>query len=66
MGCAIAYPVAKKLHSLGCVVHCVVGFRSKDLVILEQEFRAISDEIRIMTDDGSYGERGWSPTPWRR
>ena len=58
VGCAIAYPVAKKLHELGAEVHSVVGFRSKDLVILEDEFRAVSDEVRLMTDDGSYGEKG--------
>ena len=58
VGCAIAYPVAKKLHELGAEVHSVVGFRSKDLVILENEFRAVSNEMRLMTDDGSYGEKG--------
>ena len=58
VGCAIAYPVAKKLHELGAEVHSVVGFRSKDLVILEDEFRAVSDELRLMTDDGSHGEKG--------
>ena len=58
VGCAIAYPVAKKLHDLGAEVHSVVGFRSKDLVILEEEFRAVSDQLRLMTDDGSYGEKG--------
>ena len=58
VGCAIAYPVAKKLHKLGAEVHSIVGFRSKDLVILEEEFRAVSDEMRMMTDDGSYGEKG--------
>ncbi len=58
VGCAIAYPVAKKLHQQGATVHCVVGFRTKDLVILEEEFSSISDEMRIMTDDGSYGEKG--------
>ena len=58
VGCAIAYPVAKKLHDLGAEVHSVVGFRSKDLVILEDEFRAASDELRLMTDDGSHGEKG--------
>ena len=58
VGCAIAYPIAKKLHSLGCAVHSVVGFRSRDLVILEDEFRAVSEELRLMTDDGSYGEKG--------
>ncbi len=58
VGCAIAYPVAKKLHHLGCEVHSIVGFRSKDLLILEDEFKAVSDEMLIMTDDGSYGEKG--------
>lgn len=58
VGCAIAYPVAKKLHNLGCTVHSVVGFRSRDLVILEDEFRGVSEELRLMTDDGSYGEKG--------
>ena len=58
VGCAIAYPVAKKLHSLGCEVHSVVGFRNRDLVILEDDFRSVSNEMKIMTDDGSYGEKG--------
>ena len=47
-----------ELHEQGCVVHSVVGFRSKDLLILEDEFNACSDELRIMTDDGSYGTKG--------
>ncbi len=58
VGCAIAYPVAKKLHELGAQVHSVVGFRNKDLVILEKEFRAASDKYVVVTDDGSYGEKG--------
>ena len=58
VGCAIAFPVAKKLHDLGCEVHSVVGFRNKDLVILEDEFKAVSHTMRMMTDDGSYGEKG--------
>ena len=58
VGCAIALPIAKELHDQGCVVHSVVGFRNKDLLILEDEFRACSDELRIMTDDGSYGTKG--------
>ena len=58
VGCAIAYPIAKKLHNLGCEVHSVVGFRNKDLVILEDEFKACSDVMKIMTDDGSHGEKG--------
>lgn len=58
VGCAIAYPIAKKLHSLGCEVHSVVGFRSKDLLILEDEFKVCSDKYVVMTDDGSYGEKG--------
>ncbi len=58
VGCAIAYPVAKKLHELGAEVHSVVGFRNHDLVILEKEFGDVSDKMVIMTDDGSYGEKG--------
>ena len=58
VGCAIAYPVAKKLHSLGCEVHSVVGFRNSDLVILKDEFDAVSDKVVLMTDDGSAGEKG--------
>ena len=58
VGCAIALPIAKELHDQGCVVHSVVGFRNKDLLILEDEFKACSDELRIMTDDGSYGTKG--------
>lgn len=58
VGCAIAYPIAKKLHELGAEVHSVVGFRNKDLVILEDEFKAVSDTMVMMTDDGSYGKHG--------
>ena len=58
VGCAIALPVAKKLHDNGCVVHSVVGFRNKDLVILEKEFTEASDKLCLMTDDGSYGTKG--------
>ena len=58
VGCAIAFPVAKKLHELGCTVHSVVGFRTKELVILEDEFRAVSDKFVLMSDDGSVGEKG--------
>ena len=58
VGCAIAYPVTKKLHDLGCEVHAVVGFRSRDLVILEKEFEAASDRVAKMSDDGSWGEKG--------
>lgn len=58
VGCAIAYPIAKKLHNQGCEVHSIVGFRNKDLVILEDEFKAASDKLRMMTDDGSYGTKG--------
>ena len=54
VGCAIALPVAQKLHELGCEVHSIIGFRNKDLLILEDEFRAASDKLIIMTDDGSY------------
>jgi len=58
VGCAIAYPVAKKIKSLGAKVDSIVGFRNKDLVILEDEFKKASDRLFIMTDDGSYGEKG--------
>ena len=58
VGCAIALPIARELHEQGCVVHSVVGFRNKDLLILEDEFKVCSDELRIMTDDGSYGTKG--------
>lgn len=58
VGCAIAYPVAKKLHNEGCEVHSIVGFRSKDLVILEGEFAAVSQKLCRMSDDGSWGEKG--------
>ena len=58
VGCAIAYPVTKKLHELGCEVHAVVGFRNKDLVILEDEFEAASSRVVKMSDDGSWGEKG--------
>jgi len=58
VGCAIAYPVCKKLHENGCEVHSVAGFRNKDFVILEEEFKNASAVFKIMTDDGSYGEKG--------
>jgi len=58
VGCAIAYPIAKKLHNLGTEVHSIVGFRNKDLVILEDDFKTVSDKMVIMTDDGSYGDKG--------
>lgn len=63
VGCAIALPVAEKLHELGCEVHSIVGFRSKDLVILEDEFKACSDKFILMTDDGSYGDKGVVTAP---
>ena len=63
VGCAIALPVAQKLHDMGCEVHSIIGFRSKDLLILEEEFSACSDRLTIMTDDGSYGRRGVVTAP---
>ena len=63
VGCAIAYPVAKKLHDIGCEVTSIVGFRNKDLVILEDEFRAASSNYILMTDDGSAGEKGVVTAP---
>ncbi len=58
VGCAIAYPVAKKLHELGCEVHSIAGFRTQDLVILQNEFENISDIFKLMSDDGSCGTKG--------
>ena len=63
VGCAIALPVAQRLNELGCEVHSVIGFRNKDLVILENEFRACSKSLTIMTDDGSYGRQGVVTSP---
>ena len=58
VGCAIAMPVAQEFHRLGAEVTSIIGFRSKDLLILEEEFRACSDELIVMTDDGSYARHG--------
>lgn len=58
VGCAIALPIAQKLHALGCRVTSVIGFRNKDLVILEEEFKSCSDVLHVMTDDGSYAREG--------
>ncbi len=58
VGCAIALPVAQALHEAGCEVTSVIGFRSRDLLILEDDFRAASDRLEVMTDDGSYGRKG--------
>ena len=58
VGCAIALPVAQALHDMGAEVTSIVGFRNQDLVILEDEFKACSDHFTMMTDDGSYGEKG--------
>ena len=58
VGCAIAFPIAKKLAGMGCEVHSIVGFRNRELVILEDEFKAVSNCMKVMTDDGSYGEKG--------
>ncbi|WP_462370015.1 sulfide/dihydroorotate dehydrogenase-like FAD/NAD-binding protein [Gemmiger formicilis] len=63
VGCAIALPIAQALHEQGAKVTGIVGFRNKDLVILEDEFRACCDEFIIMTDDGSYGEKGVVTAP---
>ena len=58
-GCAIAYPQAKALHAAGTKVDMIAGFRNKDIVILEDEMRAASDRLIIMTDDGSNGNKGF-------
>ena len=57
-GCAIAMPIAQEFHRLGAEVTSIIGFRSRDLLILEEEFRDCSDELIVMTDDGSYGRHG--------
>ena len=59
VGCAIALPSAKAFKEAGCEVDVIVGFRNKDIVILEDEFKACSDNLYLMTDDGSYGEHGF-------
>ena len=63
VGCAIALPVARALHEQGAEVTAIAGFRNKDLVILEDEFKACSDRFIKMTDDGSYGEKGTVTVP---
>ncbi len=63
VGCAIALPVAQALHAQGTEVHSFVGFRNKDLVILEDDFKACSDKLFMMTDDGSYGRQGVVTVP---
>jgi ferredoxin--NADP+ reductase len=59
VGCAIAYPQAKALHKMGVEVDTIAGFRSKDIVILEDEMKAVSDNLYITTDDGTYGTKGF-------
>lgn len=63
VGCAIALPVARALHEQGAEVTAIAGFRNRDLVILEDEFKACSDRFIMMTDDGSYGEKGTVTVP---
>ena len=58
VGCAIAMPVAQALHEMGAEVTSIIGFRNRELVILEEEFSACSDRLFVMTDDGSYGQKG--------
>ena len=58
VGCAIAMPVAQEFHKLGAEVTSIIGFRNKDIVILEDEFKACSDKLVVMTDDGSYARQG--------
>ena len=59
VGCAIALPAARGFHEAGAIVDVIIGFRNKDLVILEDEFRQSCDNLYLMTDDGSYGEKGF-------
>ncbi|MBR6788433.1 MAG: sulfide/dihydroorotate dehydrogenase-like FAD/NAD-binding protein [Clostridia bacterium] len=63
VGCAIAYPVAKELHEVGCEVTSIIGFRNSDLVILEDKFDEVSDRLFRMSDDGSWGEKGVVTAP---
>ena len=63
VGCAIALPIAEELHAMGANVTSIIGFRNQDLVILEDEFKACSDHFTLMTDDGSYGEKGTVTAP---
>ena len=66
VGCAIALPIAQELHRLGAEVTSIAGFRSRDLVILEDEFKACSDRFTLMTDDGSWGEQGNVTVPLKK
>ena len=66
VGCAIAYPIAKKLHQLGCIVETIIGFRNKDLIILEEELKKVSNKLTVMTDDGSYGDKGVVTLPLKQ
>ena len=63
VGCAIALPIAQKLHKMGCEVHSIIGFRNRDLVILEEEFSNASAQLTLMTDDGSSGRKGLVTEP---
>ncbi len=65
VGCAIALPVAEEFHRLGAHVTSIIGFRNRDLLILEDEFKACSDSLTVMTDDGSYGQSGNVTAPLR-
>ena len=62
VGCAIAYPLAKKFYDLGATVHSIIGFRNKEVMLLEDEFKAVSTKLITMTDDGSHGEKGFVTT----
>ena len=66
VGCAIAMPIAEKLHEMGAEVTSIIGFRNRDLLILEDEFKKCSDRLFVMTDDGSYGEHGNVTAPLAR
>lgn len=66
VGCAIALPIAEKLHESGADVTSIIGFRNKNLLILESDFSACSDKLTVMTDDGSYGEQGNVTVPLKK
>ena len=66
VGCAIAMPIAQALHEMGADVTSIIGFRNKDLLILEEEFKACSNTLYVMTDDGSYGQKGNVTIPLKK
>lgn len=66
LGCAVAYPLAKALHLSGCYIHSILGFRNRELMLLQEEFSIVSDHLTIVTDDGSFGEKALVTDPLKR